>query len=359
MSDLVQELRLARPRAPEALRERVLATAARTPQAAPPRTWPRLRVRRAMLVLAPAAVAVGVGAAVVHGLVSSGRESTTALQRGEATHPKVVGAGRSGGSRQSFATAPRLLGALSDRQRAVGAPVRALPPSRARLQDYRAFLRIRLDDVDGLSSATVRAMRTARRLGGYVVSVRYATPETRHGDAYLTLRVPVGHVQEALMRFSGLGKVVGQDVQIRDVQGGVDALERRMARLRARIDAVDAELRSAGLTAGERRRLERRREGLVSTLQAVARRRAATIRHARFATFTLTLTTGEPQQQPAAPPGRFERTLDDAAGVLVAEAAWTLYVLAVVLPLAALLALALWGARAGRRLADRRLLGNA
>src|SRR6185436_20579379 len=69
--ELATELRSARPTASPALRERVLAVAARQEPRRPRRfTLPPLR--RVALVAAPALVAVAVGGALVHGLVHSG-----------------------------------------------------------------------------------------------------------------------------------------------------------------------------------------------------------------------------------------------------------------------------------------------
>ena len=176
-------------------------------------------------------------------------------------------------------------------------------------------MRIRLDDVDGLSDATVRAMGVARRLGGYVVSVNYGSEGSRKGEAYLTLRVPVTGVQTAVLRLSGLGTLLAQNVRVTDVQPQVDALERRIVRLQSQIEAVDAQLAAPDLSAAERAQLEFRRERLAAQLRQATRNRQATIRRASFATVALELTT-EKREEQAAPPGRFERTLDDAASIL-------------------------------------------
>ena len=71
--ELAERLRAARPVAPPDLRERVRAVASQ-PMAEPRRrlVWP---VRRFALVAAPAVVAVALGVAVVHGIVSSGPPS--------------------------------------------------------------------------------------------------------------------------------------------------------------------------------------------------------------------------------------------------------------------------------------------
>src|SRR5215216_5971819 len=72
--DLTNELRLAKPRAPEQLRERVMALGERPVRE--PRfslSLPsRYTVRRVAFVAAPAVVAVALGGAVIHGIANSG-----------------------------------------------------------------------------------------------------------------------------------------------------------------------------------------------------------------------------------------------------------------------------------------------
>ncbi len=67
---LVSELRANPPVAPERLRQRVL-------EGAPATRAPRSRKRRLVLVVVPAAVVLAVGAALVHGFVSSGSKNQT------------------------------------------------------------------------------------------------------------------------------------------------------------------------------------------------------------------------------------------------------------------------------------------
>src|SRR5436190_18561749 len=69
---LVSELRANPPVAPERLRQRVL-------EGAPAPRRQRSRKRRLVLVVVPAAVVLAVGAALVHGFVSSGSHSNAAL----------------------------------------------------------------------------------------------------------------------------------------------------------------------------------------------------------------------------------------------------------------------------------------
>jgi len=289
--------------------------------------------------------------ALAHGLATSGGGGGTevnALRRsGDAAHqPAVRGKDREFSPAVSPLTAQKRAGATS------------LPPSGERLQNYSASMRLRLNDVDGLSDATVKALRIARGLGGYVVSVQYGSSTREHGDAYMTLRVPVEHVQRAIVRFSSLGTILQQDVSIQDVQPRVDRLERRIVEFRSQIAAIDAQLGRPGLTEADRARLQFRRQRLARQLRSAVRARQGTIRHAQFATVSVVLTT-EKAEKKAAAPSRFERTIDDAGGILLAEAAWTLLILAVVLPFVLLLALAVWGVRAARRFGDRRLLESS
>jgi len=378
VSELVLELKRARPAAPAALRERVAELAAREPEP-PRRPWwlvslPRLRARRVALVLVPACLAVAVLGALAGGLATSGSsDSTKNAAAAERLKDRVLrsppGTVANSGNRPIPAPANR-----NSFERALGksqsgkklsatrsGPERAkapLAPNTRRYQDYAASMRIRLDDVDGLSGATQRAMRLARRLGGYVVAVQYGSEGSRKGDAYLTVRVPIARVQTAVVRLSGLGTILAQNVRITDVQPQVDVLQRRIIRLTSDIESIDARLGAPGLSDAERIRLQFQRERLVTSRRQAILSRRATINRASFATVSLELTT-QKHEEPAAPAGRFNRIIGHAGGILAAEAAWTLLILAVALPFLVLLALLLFGARAARRFADRRLLESS
>jgi hypothetical protein len=305
--------------------------------------------------LVPACLLLAALGALAGGLATSGGEpqAQTAVPRGEAARAarRSDRAAQLEATKTTAAAAPKPLSASSPPLKRTT----ALPPSGKRLQDYSASMRLRLEDVDGLSDATVKALRIARGLGGYIVSVNYGSSARERGEAYVTVRVPVERVQQAIVRFSSLGTILAQNIDIQDVQPRVDALERRIVELRSQIAAIDARLKAPDLDPGERARLQFQRQRLATSLNAAIKSRTGTIRHARFATVSLNFTTAKTEKK-AAPPGRFERTIDDAGGILLAEAAWTLLVLAVALPFVVLLVLALWGLRAARRFGDRRLL---
>jgi hypothetical protein len=311
--ELATALREETPIAPPALRERVALIAATPP---PPRRT--FTLRRTLLWTAPAAAAAAsLAVAVVVGSITSSRPAAPVAQPGTTNLERKFKAERSGQK------VPFTQDTASLR--------RALPaPSATRAQDVQADLRVLVADPNDLSSATQRALRTTRRLGGYLVTVDYGTPEPTEGTAVLRVRVPVSRVQAAIVQFSSLGQILAQQTQISDLQQRLDELTRQI----------------------------RRAKGDKARIAALRRERIELNRRAAYATVDLALTTREPEKK-AAPPSRFDRALDDATGILAAELAIAAYVLIVASPFLVLLAAAFAGSRAYRRYADQRLLERA
>ncbi|MFN2471716.1 MAG: DUF4349 domain-containing protein [Gaiellaceae bacterium] len=361
---LVAELRASTPPAPERLRRRIEELAATEPVARVP--WlQRLSLRRFVLIAAPAVVAIGLGAAVVHGIASSGDPTRDVAAFGidRADRERPGGTITPNGSvvkdvDQAW-TGSRAPGAHTELRTLAPSSAKGLPPAPGRRQDYRATMRLRVDGLDELSSAAKSAIRLTRAWGGYVVSAQYDVPG-REGEARLEVRIPVEHVQAAVQRFSELGTLVAQDVSIRDVQGRLDRYTREILALRERIARLRTDLTDPALTPAERARLELR---LARSQRAVAERRAdraALARRASFAKVELVLTTREAAAATTRDKdGRIERAVDDAASVLARELAFLLYALIVSAPFLVLAAGTLFAARAGRRRADTRLLERA
>ena len=218
-------------------------------------------------------------------------------------------------------------------------------PNTGRAQRYSAQLTLSVKDIDALSSATQQALRITRDLGGYLVTASYATSDT--GSSSLTLKVPTANVQQAIVRLSGLGKIVAQQVQIDDLQGQVDELTKRENILREQIARLSAKLTATDLDAETRATLEARRDAARSTLAQVRAANAQVAAEARYATVQLTLQTREASAVPAVP-SRFDNAVDRAVEILAVEAAIVLYLLVIVGPLA-LLAVLAWLARRGLR----------
>ena len=334
VNQIVDELRATRPAAGEALRLQVLTLASARPLTSPS-LGDRLRGRRRFLLALPAAAALAVASAVAIGVTRP--DSTTQEASAPATS---VEAQRGVGAAQ--APSATLAGPTADASTARGRTAPGPVPGRA--QRYSASLALAVDDTDALSEATQRALSIARDLGGYVVSVQYATGTD--GAASLTLRVPSARAADAVTRLSGLGTIVAQNVQIDDLQESLDALDGQFERLRAQIAALNVALERAD-TAAERARLLERRAQAQAQLRELRASRAATAEAARNATIQLELRT-EAGSGVAAPGSRLDRAVGKALAILAWEAVVVL-ALAVALAPVALVALAVWGGRRARR----------
>jgi hypothetical protein len=318
------------------------------------------RPRRRGLTLA---VAVGLLAiAAVAGIVLGSSGSTSQkLTHGEAA---VGGRGTPGAtltSRQRQATPPG---------KAVFAPhakadslsqergIVALPVSPTRLTEVHASMRLRVSSLDGLSKATSKAMRITRALGGFVQSVDYGTPSRGNGDAYLTVRVPVANVQQAVTRFTALGTILSQHVSIRDLQDQANSEELRILQLRQLAAQLRAKL-AGSLTPEERVAVQARLDAVSGLLRAKTGQHAGTLRQGRLSTFELELTTRKAAAAAPSHPGRIERAARHAFSALSKTIAGALYALIILSPLLVLMAAVLWAGRYRRRRVEQRLLARA
>ena len=168
--------------------------------------------------------------------------------------------------------------------------------------------------------------------------------------------MPHDKAQEAFVRLQGLGKILQQNVQIDDLQESADSLDKAIARQRAQLAAVEAQLARLDLGAAERAQLEARRDVLKSQLAATRRSRTATTNEARTATLQLELRTPDsslvvPVKDP------FDRSIDRVVEILALEAVIVATAAAVLLPFA-LLGAAIWFGRRGlKRRMEHDLLG--
>ncbi len=332
--DLTDLLRASRPSAPAGLRARVREIAAAETERTP---LPRLRLpgRRVALVALPAAAALALASAGVLGLARTGG-STEALRERAATDLAAPEAAPGRG-----ALVP-----------GVGSPV---APTPGRAQRVTATLTVEVADSDAVSRAAQEALAVTRSLGGHVVSASVSTGD--EGSASLTVRVPVAKVQDAIVRFSALGKITAQQVTIDDLQESLDALERRASSVRAQIALIAARLETEPLDPETRALLETRLRTLRSELRELRRGIATTNAEARFATIQLTvLTPGALGIVPV--PSRLDRTLDEALNALVWEGVIALAIAIVAAPFV-LVALAVWFGRSlYRRREEERLLAT-
>jgi hypothetical protein len=341
--ELVALIRAAKPRASESLRERV-----RVLEAAPPPPGRRLSFpgRGAALVFA---AVLFVAAVAFVGVRGDGGGDDSGQDLAAQTAGRGVAEQRAPTQRDQVGEA---LGAAPE-------SATAPPPSGTRIQDYRAELTVRVEDLDALSRATVDAMRTARSLRGFVVTARYDQPEGGEGDSFLVVRVPIAKVQEAILRFSDLGTVVAQRITIDDLQQQLNRQNEAISNLRGTIARLNADLRAPDLTPERRAVLQGRLENAQEELARFTNARDATVQRGNLARVALTLTTRDAPEGPPAQPGYVERTLEDAVDALGKVVAWALYVLIVASPLVLLAAILLPLERRRRRRADQHLLERA
>jgi hypothetical protein len=329
---LAEELRAARPVAREALRDRVLALSP------PPPPRFELRLRRFVPAAGLAGLAAALGVAGVLGIVhgSTGRQSTLHATRSGRPAALELNQARS----QTFKRGA-LKGSASSRFDS------SIAPSAQRLQQYDAFLRVRVGSQDELSSRTQNALRFTRKLGGYIVSAHYSAPG-HTGTSRLALRVPIERVQAAIAHFSGYGTLVQQRIVLKDLQQHVDALTVRIRKLRAEIVRLEQQ-------GASHERIDRAR----ALLLVLTSRKSASVRRAQLASVALTMVVGAKKATVATPPGPFRRTIDDAGSVLLRELEILLYALLVAGPLLLLGGAGILAGRSMRRRADRRLLERA
>jgi hypothetical protein len=344
-ADLITELQAARPTADSALRDRVQAIATTQParRPSPFARLTRLSPRRFVLVAVPATAVVLLALAGGIGLLDSGSNPATVTSAAENYRQAAA-------PPATDATAPR---AKAGAAAGVNPTAPAPAPTPGRAQRYSAQLTLSVKDADALSAATQQALRITRDLGGYLVTVSYATSDT--GVSSLTVKVPTENVQDAVVRLTGLGSIVSQQVQIDDLQGQVDELTKRETVLRGQIARLSARLTATNLDAETRATLEARRDAARSALAQVRVARAQLNAEARYATIQLTLQTTQSSVVPVTP-SRWDNAVDRAGEILVTEAVVVLYALVIVGPLA-VLALLLWLGRRGlRRRQDEQLL---
>ncbi len=315
--DLVAELRAAHVQAPSELRARVRLIAASDTTPAPRRTF---TWRRAALVALP--VAAALAAAIVLTRPAHTPPTAAPVDRAAVEHGATA------------APAPALKSAAT-----------APAPSTTRVQRYGAYLALRVPTPNGVSTGVKEALRITKALGGYAGSVHATTTGTA-GSADLTLKIPRAHIQDAIARLSALGTITAEQVDVQDLQAGLNATDRTIARLQRQLE----ELRGRPSSEAGDRRIA----ALVLRIQGLQRAEAASIRAARYATVRLLLATA------AAKPGAAHHGPLHGLGVTFR---WlgigAVYALALGAPLLLMVWLAWLAARTIRRRREDALLSRS
>jgi Domain of unknown function (DUF4349) len=324
--DLLTQLRETRPMAPAELREHIRRLAEETADA--PRR--RLRWRRVLVVAVPVAAAVA-GAAI---LFPAGKSRPVAVP------PEVGYQAPATTSTNAFKAGTAAAPAAAPIDRA------ALPASAPnRVQRITTSLELRLPSTQAVSDATKQAVAITRALDGYPKSLNVDAAR-RTGYASLVLRIPKQNVQRAVSRLSGLGTIVGENVQIQDIQAQVDATARKIARLEVRLSHWQGQPASTEAA--------RHVAALTAQIAKLRRGRASTIHAASYATVSVQMTT-----KPApAPVHKGHGPLHDLGVAFRWIGIGAVYVLALAAPFVLLGALVWLVLRALRRRRENELLSS-
>ena len=372
---LLAELRAESPTAPEALHSRVLEAGLGSRRR---RTLPRSPRGRALVVVFAAAT-LAVGAAVVHGFVSSGSHPRGAAEKA-ATFSNHALFGAAAGTTHAPPVprtaapnkkAKRELAPLTDQAATQAAKPKAVYGLAARPGDTPlipqnrlvhadASLEVQVPNRSALSRATNKATQIVASLGGYAQSVQYESSHHGSGDALLALRVPVQKAQAAIVKLGSLGTLLSQQLSTKDLQQQLTHQTNGIGSLRRAIAVYEQALQSGTLSAPQRVEIQIRLANARHSVTQLRKARTGTIQSGATADVSLTLTTrSHAVVVTHHRSGRFDRLLRGAAGFLGLEGIIVLYALVVVSPLLVLGGLAWAFLRERRRRDERRLLASA
>jgi len=357
---LVSELRANPPVAPERLRQRVLELA---PGSRRRVALPRSRRSRALAVVLVAA-ALAVGAALVHGFVSSGSRHGAATNATVHSLGPVVVHGAGAGSTTTPKAAQRLA-APPARPKAAYSTANtgheAVVIPKDRLVHAHASLQVHVPSHSALTKATNDATQIVSSLGGYAQSVQYQSETKGGGSSFLALEVPVGKAQTAIGRLAQLGTLVSQQVSTQDLQQQLTRQTNQIGTLRRAIAVYEQALQSGSLSPSQRIEIQIKLANARHSVTQLRKARSDTVASGATADISLTLTTGKSSIVGGGThtSGRFDRLLGGAAGFLALEGIVVLYALVVLSPLLVLGGLAWVVLRERRRRDERRLLASA
>jgi hypothetical protein len=354
--ELVEELRDARIATPPRLGELVEELAERRP---PPAPRPALRDRMPRLRRPPAARIAGVGLALflVGGLVAmlaaGGHNSSTSASSSAA----AGGSSAAAGAAAPAASVPSAQNPKLEHLAFPAPPTGTGFQSQQRLQHESVDMRVALADVPAVSDATTSVTRAIQAYGGYVVTLGFDASSS--GESTIVAKLPFARIQEAIARFSGLGRVVAEHVDLTDLQKQYDTLEQQLAKADLRVARLKARLTDTTLTPAAAAAL--RVQLATAALQRADLRHSAqsTQQSAAMADLTLDLVSQRPAAAPAPATGGVGGAAEAAVDVLQAVGKGAVFLAIVAAPLI-VIALAIWGGRRWMRVRrERRLLEQA
>ena len=173
--------------------------------------------------------------------------------------------------------------------------------------------------------------------------------------AQLTLRIPVGKLDDAVFRLTQLGTVTAQRTNSQDLQGPLDRTTDRIAHLRSQIRIELARLASGELDAAEELQARIHLENLRRNLREAKADRRALVSRTSMADLTLRLATPVPGAADKSESG-IAGAVDKAGDFLRGAGAVAVFLALVLSPLIVLGILAWLALRARSRRIEARLL---
>lgn len=368
LADLVLRLRTTRPTADEEVRERLdqrfsvrMAAERRTATARPLGVTARLRgaftgisARRASLVGAGALATVLVGVVVVVSLPRDQGLAGAIEHRSLSDQSGVMSAKRA--PSESDVVAPSQdMGLQPTGSQKSPRAFSAIPGSAgsgfSAGTDIRSRKQVRSANVV-LATGSAQIERTADKViattdqfGGFVLSSSVSGGDAGRASAEFDLRLPAGRFQQALAAYSGLAHVRERTQQTQDV---TDPYGRATARLSAaRAESVRLRARLAAASDAEAPALRARLRAADRNTEA---RRAELSRLRNRVSFvTLGVSIVADESAMAADRGTLGGAVDTAKHLLTRIAAILIVTLALVIPLAVVMIVAVFGSRRLRR----------
>jgi len=348
LQGLARELRSESVATPSSLRERVARIGASA--------QPRLR-RPSRRLVAVLAVTILVLAAATFAALRFTTESRTAAENLGLAPPAARHTERSVPPAIQNALEPKYPPLTSgSAAQPLGRATSLAPAPTGRAQDIDMWIDLRVQDADKVSSASQDAVRITRELGGVVTS---STVDTRgaQGRAQLTLRIPVGNLDDAVFRLTQLGTVTAQRTNTQDLQAPLDRVSWRIAELRSNMRIELARLASGQLTPAEELAARIHLENLRRNLDYAKRSRASIVSRTSTADLTFRLATGAPGAVDKNESG-IAGAVDKAADFLRGAGAVAVFLALVLSPLLILAILGWLALRARSRRIEARLLAE-
>ncbi len=334
---LEQQLQLNRERPPRPLRRRP-----------PLLRGDGSRTRRAIALAAPLAL---LAALLTTGalLGSSGTPATKSSVKGAAASVSGPAAGSPHPSEQGTLKASE---GASSAGASLPASGEAPGESSARLQQLSASISLGAGS-EGVQALADRVGAIAVAAGGFVESSKVELQRGTAGEASLTLKLPSAKLGSTLARLQGLAAVRSETQSLQDLTGQFDAVGARLAAARAERSALLGALAKAE-TAAALESLHQRIAQADSAIAGEERRQAGISHTASQAQVEVGVIGESPHAGGALTLGR---GLHDAGHILTVSFAVALIALAVLVPLAILLAALLLGRNGWRRQRRERALG--